>query len=258
MSRSEINRRQFVILSSVAVAGFASGSPLLGGTVLDPRFVSVGYVPFMRPVRGVARRPSSPRAFVDASTLATGDPLFFRDGARMRILGAYRSATSQDRLDVEVLFSPQELPEPVPFFAYSSYRRDGRFMSSNSIAFSVPVESTGTVDVAIARSGTEINDRTVVSFTVNDGPSPAIKLEQGLYAIALLDGQSERIDWSSVVVSERPKPGGDGIPTLSRVGFEGSSPVDFDYVLISMTRTESVDPLDADFAVDEMELETGG
>ena len=248
MSASDISRRQFVILGSVAGAALASGVPLFGGEILDPRFVSVGYHPLRGRMRGVVRRPANPLTFVDATTIAAGDPRFFRNGAKLRIHDFRRAAgaPASERVDVEMLFSVPEVIEPLPFYAFSSFFRGGRPMQSKSVAFNVPVESTGTVDLAILRQSAGFEDRTVVSFSVNDGPAPAIRLIEGLYAIALLRPGQPRVDWSSVRADGVVERNVRSSVSLVQDSWDGPAPVHFDYLLVSLTRAIHADDSDID------------
>lgn len=182
-------------------------------------------------------------SFVDASTIGSGDPVFFRNGGKLRIHDFRRAGHSNgsERVDVEALFAIPELDQSVPFFAFSSISGPSRQMTANSVAFNVPVESTGTVDLAILRQNLDqtSGDRAVVSFTVNDGPTPAFKLNEGLYAIAILQNGQQPPDWRSIRTSSI-------VPRDARVpvslvydSFGEKTPVPFDYLLLSVIRATS-------------------
>lgn len=245
MNPADLNRRQFVILGSATVAGLAIGAPVFGtGRILDSSsFVSVGFHAGRTRLRLGGRGSSTPMSFVDASTLVSGDPIFFRNGGKLRIHDFRRAGhgNGSERVDVEALFAIPELEQAVPFYAFSSISGPSREMTAHSVAFNMPVESTGTVDLAILRQNLDqtSGDRAVVSFTVNDGPTPAFKLNEGLYAIAILQNGQQPPDWRTIRTSSIV-PRDARVPvSLVHDSFGEETPVPFDYLLLSVIRATS-------------------
>lgn len=246
MSSGILNRRQFVVLGGTAVFTMAAGLPVFGSTVLPTSFVSVGFCPTHSRLR-IGGRTSSPAPFVDAGTVLSGDPRFFRNGARLRLHSFQRGPGNrrQERIDVEALFRVPELDTPVPYFAFSSIESSSRKMTSHSVAFNVPVESTSDFEIAIERRSLERStgpERAVIPFAVNDGGSPSIKLNDGLYAFAFLGAGEKAPDWRSVRSGTIVRTGDVSPVRLVDDGLGG--PVPFDYLLMSISRPRGSDELE--------------
>ena len=247
MNPADLNRRQFVILGSASVAGLAIGTPAFATSrILDSSsFVSVGFHAGRTRLRLGGRGSLAPMSFVDASTVGSGDPIFFRNGGKLRIHDFRRAEQSggSERVDVEALFAIPELDEPAPFYVFSSISGPSRKMTAHSVAFNMPVESTGTVDLAILRQSLDqtSGDRALVSFTVNDGPAPAYKLNEGLYAIAILQNGQQPPDWRRVRTSSIVQRDARVPVSLVYESFGEEMPVPFDYLLLSVIRATSTD-----------------
>ncbi|MGA7614702.1 MAG: hypothetical protein WBX15_05910 [Thermoanaerobaculia bacterium] len=234
----EIDRRRFVILGTAATAGLALRSNLFAESWQNPSFVSVGYCSTVRRVR--TRRAPGPRFFESATGVPGGDPAFFRDGARFRIHDFCRASApaTPERIDVDVLFPAEGLEQKVSFLAWQSRSNGGSEGTANPLAFRIPVQSTGTTDVVMRRRIGEIDENVTIPFSVNDGAA-AIKLNHGIYAIALLREGDSAPRWGSVQ-AEGVNPAEDRMSIrLVRDSLDGPVPVTFDYLLLSVSYPEN-------------------
>lgn len=215
-----INRRQFVVGGTTAAAALAtSASSLFAGETREVRdaLVSVGYssgtASFSR--RAVRR----PVFFQMADRILTGDPAFFRTGARIRI-HEFRMKPHED-LSLQVLFSVPELGKKIPFLAWKT--------GSNGLSFNIPVEVLGTVDFELERrsgSGEKaVVERAAIALTALTHRG-AYKLNPGTYALAIRNPGQAEPDWRSIRV------GKDKGLVFDRMGEEML--VDFDYLLLTV------------------------
>lgn len=258
MSTGTLNRRQFVVLGGATVFTMIAGVPLFG-TQLPPSFVSVGYHPGRTRLRIGGRTSGSPMSFVDAGSILAGDPRFFHVGGRVRLHSFTRAEGNHraERIDVEALFRPPELEDPVPYLAFSSIAEPQRQMTSQSVAFDIPVDTTQPFELAIERRapGDGGVERAVIPFAVNDVGTPAIKLNEGLYALAIVPAGQTMPEWTSIrtgsIVSWDDK------SPVALVSHEFGSPsVPFDYILMSVRRRRGPGTAEAEMdAAETHELE---
>ena len=248
MTIFDVNRRQFVVLGSVTMAGIAARFPIFAAGV-DGSRVSVGYQAGRARLRMGGRGSAAPMSFVDASSVLSGDPRFFRDGARFRLHGFNRATTGTiaERIDVEMLYQVLELDEPAKFYAFTSIEGPQRKMTSNPVTFNVPVESTSKVELAIERATLGANavaERSSITFDINDGSGGALKLNEGLYALALLRNGQPAPDWSSIRVSSVVSADSKKPLSLVSSSFGGNGDVPFDYLLLSVSRVRRPEELE--------------
>lgn len=213
-----INRREFVVGGTTAVAAFAAYTPSLFAAepqLRDP-LISVGYLSGLPSfTRRALRRPAS---FQLADTVLTGDPAFFRHGARVRVHSIH--VDPRHSLSLDVLYSVPELGKKVPYFAWTS--------GGNSVAFNVPVEVQGTVDLEIERrigtGATAVIERGMISFSALSARD-SFKLNPGTYALALRNPGDAEPDWRSIRIGETG---------LVSENLGQTSPVDFHYMLVTI------------------------
>ncbi|MEK6374806.1 MAG: hypothetical protein AABO58_19170 [Acidobacteriota bacterium] len=192
-----IARRQFLKTGSSAALGlaftafhgeslFAAAAAAAGGSAL----LSVGYAP-MPPATGekVALAPAE-------RTLA-GDPAFIRRGARVTV-GSYTRAAKYDGKT-----GSYALAAIYPAFGYQAARyprfQAWTFDGSNGldsgrrpVRFNVPVTAADGLQFAIGKA-----DETRVALTLGSDSS-ALKLQRGVYVIALRETPSESVPpWSA-------------------------------------------------------------
>ena len=238
MSKVEVflpNRRDFIRISSGAlvVASLGSSRELLAAEQNLPA-ASVG---FWAGVPKESRRfeLSGLPYLVPAESILNGDPSFFRGGARAHVRGVWRPEAVRDRaasFAMDVLYDADG--QKVPFYAWSFANRSDRspaFRSSN-IAFNVPVDALGTLDLVLSAP----DGPRSIRFSVNSGAG-TLKLRPGYYFVALPEGPTEQaIDWTRVRVREGALPylmdqNGQGV--LSTAGFAGrEEAVPFSYLVL--------------------------
>jgi hypothetical protein len=256
MKSTAIDRRQFVLLGSFTVAGLATGFPLFASGQPGSSLVMIGYHPGATRARGARPGEGGTLSFREASSILSGDPAMFGYGARFRLHGFHTAAPRPEgeRLSIDFLYETHELPEPVPFHAWSSLAARGAERSSSSVSFTAPVDALRSVDVAIERrSAAGQAERVIVPFGVNDGATPAIRLTSGLYAIAFLRAGEGAPDWRTI--SPTGVAGGSTARpvTLVQETFGGPTPVSFDYLLMTVSRVPSPAEAGESEALDETE-----
>lgn len=238
-----LNRRQFVALGSVTMAGMAASLPL-HGAALPGSFVSVGYTAGRTRLRIGGRGSSAPSSFIDAATLPGGNPEFFRSGAGVRLHGFTRSTPPPvpERIDVDLLFPIAGEADAAPFHAFSSVAGGGREMTASPVRFTVPAESTGAVALAIERrvaDASQPGERIVIPMTVNDLGGSSLKLTDGLYAIAMLRPGDRSPDWPAIRTDVAISPHRKEAVHLVHDVFGETVPVGFDYFLLSVAAADA-------------------
>lgn len=232
MNTLRINRREFVALSTTAAAGLAIGLPAFGAEAVTS-FVSIGYRPWTPRRRATAPERDAAVGFVDARSILTADPRFLRHGARFRLHNFHRTGKGAQRIEVIVQFHSFELAEPAPFHAFSSVRTARGDMTSNPIGFNVPVEADRTVDLLLRRqSAGAPADDAALRFAINDGAADAIRLNEGIYALAFLGPTQPAPSWNAIRLDAPVSRGARNQVSL----LDGSVPLPFDYLLLSVTR----------------------
>jgi hypothetical protein len=237
MNRTSLDRRQFVVLGTVAAAGMAAGVPAFGETHSAWAFVSVGYHRGARRARSARLAEIASPRFEPAARLLTGEPELFHTGARFRIHDFRRVAPAQqpERLSVEVFYDVPELGQAIPFHAWSSASDGMREAAGNSIAFDVPVSPAAAIPVVVERQTAAGTERVTIPFGVNDTGERPVKLATGVYAIALLrDGEREP-DWPAVRIEGLGAANRRSATTLVVDTLDGPVPVGFDYLLVSVS-----------------------
>jgi hypothetical protein len=117
---------------------------------------------------------------------------------------------------------------------------DKPVLQSSNVAFEVPVDALGTVDVVLSRA----HEPQTLKFSVNSG-ADTLKLRTGFYFIALREtGSGRNVDWSNVRIREgalpRVIPADSGV--LEVDGLFGARPVDFSYLVIQVGEGHHVRP----------------
>jgi hypothetical protein len=249
--KTTATRRQFIAVGSMAVVGLATAGRS-GATESDvelPTALSVGYWDGLYSAPGAG----TPTAHILRAESLSSDTLFRGTGALIRMRGfwiAPQRRFTPYLLSLIALY-PAIDPETgtkVPFVAWSyAYRGAAGPLSSN---FIVPVDSQNRLQLVVDRSvrisevptptaGAEDRARlrqfskggAALTFGLRSSP---LVLRSGYYFIALRDRVEQPLPpWQSIRVADfrttdTVKPDGDGIL------FAGGSPVDFDYVVLSI------------------------
>ncbi|MFP5245379.1 MAG: hypothetical protein ACLGH0_01705 [Thermoanaerobaculia bacterium] len=233
-----MHRRQFLVLSSTAVAGIAATSVSAGtpgaltmlkgpGPVLSVGFVNSDAAEGTR--------------VVPAERIGLTDVRFRQSGARVTVHGLSRSATRrQQAAGVSLIAFFDTNGQRLPFIAWSG-------VSGARVNFRVPVDADGAISFGVERTQLtsilrEPARRFASIFTAARSQAAAevpqhdvlersgsvcrlgadVKLRRGTYFIALRETTRDRVpDWGSLSVAGS---------SLRR----GNEPVDFDYLVLSV------------------------
>lgn len=232
-----LDRRHFIRLGSaatffMALSGKAIARPLRARVTEEIAVASVGY--WGGAPRAVSRfRSSSAPYLVPAQSLLTGDPRFFRAGARVGVWGFWRVEEARTRpasFELDVLYDSEE--GKIPFHAWS-FRRDAsqRGTRGQRVTFNAPVDAMGTLDFIVRHDASE----QLLPFTVNS--ADAVPLRPGYYFIAFAEGNEPlAIDWTRVRLREGARPGAFDESGESLLVTEGAfgdpAPVPFNYLVV--------------------------
>lgn len=207
MTRHEMGRRQFLVLSSTCALATAAIGPKLfaaEGVSLPPKRLAVGFAPFEAEV-----------ALTAASDIPSADGAFIGRGARIAVSGA-SGAPSEPRarraVELHANYSYLDGAErrSVPFRAWACSRTTG--CQGNPLSFTMPVDEVQSVTFTVgtetgppagpasrrdALSGavTESNALPVTLTTLSDAGS--LKLTRGFYVIVPLFENDSEPRWSS-------------------------------------------------------------
>lgn len=189
MNSNGIDRRNFIVLSTAAVAGLAS-SNLVAATTPGGPTVWVGYM------RAAARRRTAGAfnggGISSAEAITVSEPSFIRTGARLAVRTFRRSASTPLSVTLDIHHHADSVAEKVPFQAWSHLTRGRDVLDSSPVSFVVPVEIDRTVDFAFKVRSAAGESARVISFTTGSVEG-ALKLNQGSYIFAI----SERApDWN--------------------------------------------------------------
>ena len=232
-----LDRRRFIHLGSaatffLAITGKAAARPLRAQVTEEIAVASVGY--WAAAPRAMSRfRSSSAPYLVPAQSLLSGDPRFFRAGARVGVWGFWRVEEARTRpasFELDVLYDSEE--GKIPFHAWS-FRRDASQRGSRGqrVTFNAPVDALGTLDFIVRHGASE----QLLPFTVNT--ADAVPLRPGYYFIAFAEGDAPlAIDWTRVRLREGARPGAFDESGESLLVTEGSFgelvPVAFNYLVV--------------------------
>lgn len=229
------SRRDFIVLSSGALvlATLGSSGELHAASAQSLPAASVG---FWAGIPKAARRfrSTSIPYLVPAESILSGDPSFFSAGARAFVRGIWRPEAVRSRVAafaLDVLYDANG--QKVPFYAWSyAVRSSGSpAIRSSNLAFNVPVDPLGTLDLVLSAP----DGARTIRFSVNSA-SGTLKLRPGYYFVALPEGQSQgAVDWTRVRVREGAVPyrlDADGPGVLSVAGLAGEESVPFSYLVL--------------------------
>lgn len=230
------SRREFIQIGSGALVVAALGT--VGKTqAADVQEVPAASLGFWAPPPRIARRfrTASETNLVAADSLLAGDPTFLSADPRIFVKGIWRPEAVRSRavtFALDVLYDAQG--SKVPFYAWSFASRssDSPSLESSHLAFNIPVEASGTMDMVLS---TPDGPRSI-KFSINSGER-ALKLRPGYYFVALPETKSEpAIDWTRVKIREGATPNtvdprGPGILSTTGFGSDESS-VPFSYLVL--------------------------
>jgi hypothetical protein len=232
------SRRDFIRLSSGAlvIATLGNAGDLHAASAQSIPAASVGFWPGI-PKAARRFRSSALPYLVPAESILAGDPAFFSAGARAFVRGVWRTEAARDRaaaFALDVMYDADG--GKVPFHAWSFAARsvDSPAFGSSRLAFNVPVDAQGTLDLVLSAPE---GPRTI-KFSVNSAPD-SLKLRPGYYFFALPEGPNQQdIDWTRVrirdgAVPHQIEPHGPGVLSMgSFAGQEESVP--FSYLVLSV------------------------
>jgi hypothetical protein len=252
-----MGRREFLLLASgTAVAAVAFGGqhilpvPTAAGSSLST--FSLGYLdPRSVDLDGNVRVSS-------AAVIPSGDGSLISGGARVAILGANLSKSSQrDKILLDVKFPvwTDGAWKPISFQAWSYDRTTAT--TSNSVSFYVPLDAQQRLTMSLATrtaasSPKAVSRREILSVapssTLDEVPvvlsitseTGSMKLRRGYYFIApLMTGEKEP-NWASLQTH----------PDKGYKLYDGSTPADFDYIILHV-EAAPIDEPTRDRAVDK-------
>lgn len=262
-----LERRQFLILGSVAMVGFAampaSAEGLAASTASSlPSRLDVGFVDGLYG-EGIANAITGP-SLVAAQSVTTGDPRFLSRTAKVTVLGMWRSADRRrDPISVTLkAYYPTSLSVggDVPCFVWSHANRAVNEDPQRS-RFLIPIDDAGLrleVETAVPQRGSVVREglrrRGVAIAAGDEGIAPrsraaiaalantaslslgvedkTTKLRPGMYVFALLPPGAAAADWQSVRY-EPWKINASGGPVTGS-GPLGDVPVSFDYIVVNV------------------------
>lgn len=206
INQEGMGRREFLVVSSVALASAAVAPKLMAGTSAEGPVarVALGYAPI-----------DDARTMVAAADVTSSDGAFISRGARITVFAANAPA-ARGRRAVELLFNYSVFDgatrADVPFRAWAQ---------GKTTSFTVPVDEQQKISLVVhaadARQSSSVSRRRVASMSANQprerampveltllSNPGALKLARGYYAIApLVDSDSEP-NWSGYRVVRTP------------------------------------------------------
>lgn len=254
-----MRRRDFLTVGSAAVVGaMTTNLPAAVTRAVQTRSnstqLSIGFWDGAASNSGRVQTAAL-RAPISAEALPMGDPRFLSGGARVGVLGLWRAASHRGTplaVTVGAWYDVAGAGKvPVVIWNYSDNRLGVN--GGGRTAAVVPVDATGALEISIdaiipsvfprvgtpdalpmlsSREQLEKNDE-LVSFKLNF--DRGMKLQPGVYIVALQQLGARVPDWSSFKIADLTKPEslrGDGPLTESRLF--GTSAPDFDYLLLSV------------------------
>ena len=246
-----LQRREFLALGSIAVAGVAASG--LSGQVLRVALaparvvplLSVGYFAgsFSDLAAGGAGRVLS------AESLSAGDGSLAESGIRLRIHGLSRAAGRQPEAGTIGLNTLYRVGNTrVPHLSWSCSTYAAGEQQKRSASFIVPVDAGSPLELAVSSRAllpataasfaaadvarqdlgiVEANGRSIAALSLGAARG-AMKLRRGTYLLALRNSEKQRQpDWLSVRFAA---PSEGAAPVL----LQGGAPVSFDYLTLSV------------------------
>ncbi|HXH39443.1 MAG TPA: hypothetical protein VNN08_12510 [Thermoanaerobaculia bacterium] len=264
-----LHRRQFVLLSSIAVAGAAaSGLPqralrtVAGADPATLPIVSLGYWDGSLDKASLGTAPPDRFHRLASAASARSADRALDGSARININGFWRAAQHRQKpvsIGLNVLFPAGG--ERLPFHAWSHATSRGVARNAPPPHFVVPVDArhpielnvemrmpAGATTPALARvkrflSLDDRNAQQQKSGTCSlalDSRSSSLKLNRGVYFVALQeDPRDQAPNWASVRMLDPHAPGAldaSGPGVLVQGGLVGYEPVPFSYLMISVNK----------------------
>ena len=253
-----MRRRDFLTVGSAAVVGaMTTNLPAAVTRAVQTRSnttqLSIGF--WDGPTKAGGLRSNSLRSPISAEALPMGDPRFLRVGARVSVLGLWR-ATKQRGTPLTVTIAAWYDVSgvgkvPAVLWNYSDNRRGTNAGGRSPML--VPVDGTGALELSIdaivpavmARGGA-LQPQPLLStrddlqkegelFSLKLNFDRGVKLQPGLYIVAVQQQGARVPDWSSFTVADLTKSESlTGNGPLSQTGLFGRSTPDFDYLIINV------------------------
>ncbi|MDQ3280929.1 MAG: twin-arginine translocation signal domain-containing protein [Acidobacteriota bacterium] len=201
-----MGRRQFLVLSSIAVASAAVAPKLFADEAVaaeNAGRVAVGFAPMDE--KGALR---------SASDIMSGDGAFISRGARLTVFGAYgASENSEARRVVDLSLNyasfDGEKAQALPFHAWGASRASGTEASPTS--FTVPVDADQQLSFIVRTQtgrppGTLASRRSLLDTEAREAEMPValttlsaqgqLKIARGYYVLVPLAGTENEPRWS--------------------------------------------------------------
>jgi hypothetical protein len=246
-----LQRREFLALGSVAMAGVAASS--LSGQVLRAALAPARVVPLLSVGYFAGSIPDLAAGgagrVISAESLSAGDGSLAESGIRLRIHGLSRAAGRQPEAGMIGLNTLYRIGNTrVPQLSWSCSTSAKGVQQAVLASFVVPVDAGSPLELAVSSralqsvaaasfAGTdaarhdlgivEANGRSIAAFSLGAARG-AMKLRRGTYLLALRSSQQQRQpDWLSIRFAA---PSEGAAPLL----LQGGAPVSFDYLTLSV------------------------
>jgi|GEM_PF-815065 len=264
-----LHRREFMILSSVAVAGAAaSGLPqqviraVAGSDPISLPIVSLGFWDGSLDKTRLGTAPAEAVHRLTSATSARSADRVLDGSARVSVNGFWRAEHHRAKplsVALNVLFPAGN--ERLPFHAWSHTTHRGVAKNAPSPRFVVPVDARHPIEINVemrmpAGSTPPALERVKRFFSLDDrnderkktgacalavdSRSSAMKLNRGIYFIALQEDPCDKApNWSAVRMRDPHAPGAldaSGTGVLLQGGLLGLEPVPFSYLMISVDK----------------------
>lgn len=252
-------RRQFLLVGSAAIVGVATTVSLPAQLVRSVRsrsqplpLLSAGY--FDGTVAELASVGSASRRLVSATDLPSGDPSLASSGVRLAVTSFSRASGGSEPLSLGLNVMYQVGDRKIPHMAWSySNSARGEQRSSGS-SFVAPVDESGALELTLfhrsallpvpvtpsanvvrdypgaptsSASLNEAEGQSVATFSLGSERN-TLKLRSGIYVLAFRSSASQLPpNWDAIRFTI-------AADTMDPVLVEGSAPVTFDYLLLSV------------------------
>ena len=208
---SKLDRREFLVVSSVVAAATAAVGPkVFAGEAAVPQRLAVGFAP-----------PEEGAAVVAASSIPAGDGTFIGRGARVSVSGASGGTDNpRTRRAVDLLVNYSILDgatrREAPFRAWSCSRTTG--CQGSPVSFGVPVDEVQKISLSVGVASEKVAPAARMIHG-GDAPAPApaalpvtlsmlsdpssLKLVRGFYVIVPLFEGDRDPRWSAFTLDRR-------------------------------------------------------
>jgi hypothetical protein len=259
---SHVNRREFIAISSVVIAGAAVNARAAQLPASVSPLLSIGYFPGL-PKDFSNYAQARQLDVMPAASLPTGDPSFLQTSALVRVEG-FRRAKSLEAVDADYALVVRyrlsyENGATTPFVAWTRHSEGKVSSSSSPSSFIVPVDADTPLQFELLRSAVLPRRRRGVSIPVQSSGVPADtlirnandaesrfalalsgdektpKLASGTYFIALRSAADQKEpEWANIRLADTARGQMLDSAYLYERNVMGDRVVNFDYLVITI------------------------